>query len=519
MYNILLVDDEPMIKLGIRKLLTDTKYTIVGTANNGMEALTLLKITPVDIILTDLKMPVMDGIELIRQLKSENFQGVILVLSNYSDFDLVRNALTEGASDYLLKNNIIREHLLEHLDKIFEELNSRLKNVKRENELLKSKRQFLLSEWQSYLNDNTELSEDALRLLQTKSLKNMEYNLFLISIEDSNLTSQRKKHLITQIKELLPDIFGISEHTLILQTGSFELFCLIPVAACALSTTSLNLTIQRRIHMYFNIVPLISHVESVKGPEKIQKKYQECSSALRYHFYYPDRFLFPVSEYGSFQKGNITLESDFRNKISDSCKQNNKTLMIEASQNFINVCCHNHIDPDWVLETFYTFAKQTLFMPNSNNVTPEKLTLIKTLKESRTHLSLLEASVPLFVPESENTAPDNTMNASKKEIQNVISFIISHYAESITLEEIAEHVNLNRNYLCRLFKQQTGNSIWEYLNQFRMEKGAQYIRENKEGYTIKDIASRVGIDDPFYFTRKFKSYFGKSPTEYGKTAE
>ena len=69
MYHILLIDDEPMIKLGIRKLLEDSEYHISATAGNGMEALSLLGVVSVDIVITDLKMPVMDGIELIRQLK------------------------------------------------------------------------------------------------------------------------------------------------------------------------------------------------------------------------------------------------------------------------------------------------------------------------------------------------------------------------------------------------------------------------------------------------------------------
>ena len=102
MYHILLIDDEPMIKLGIRKLLEDSEYHISATAGNGMEALSLLGVVSVDIVITDLKMPVMDGIELIRQLKASDFPGMILVLSNYSDFDLVRDALREGAFDYLL---------------------------------------------------------------------------------------------------------------------------------------------------------------------------------------------------------------------------------------------------------------------------------------------------------------------------------------------------------------------------------------------------------------------------------
>ena len=108
--QILLVDDEPAIKIGFRQLTdwSKTPYTLCGTAGNGKEALAYLEKNPVDIIITDLKMSVMDGIGLIHALKQNNSEIPIIVLSNYSDFELVREALTAGAADYILKANISR---------------------------------------------------------------------------------------------------------------------------------------------------------------------------------------------------------------------------------------------------------------------------------------------------------------------------------------------------------------------------------------------------------------------------
>ena len=118
--NILLVDDEPSIKIGFRQLTdwSKTPYTICGTSGNGKEALEYLQTHSVDIIITDLKMSVMDGISLIHALKQNNSEIPILVLSNYSDFELVREALTAGASDYILKANMTAESILEQLDKV-----------------------------------------------------------------------------------------------------------------------------------------------------------------------------------------------------------------------------------------------------------------------------------------------------------------------------------------------------------------------------------------------------------------
>ena len=119
MYSILIVDDEPIVKIALRSILPweEHGFSICGTASNGLEALPLIEQHHPDVIITDLKMPGMDGLELIRTLKEKNCPGEILVLSNYEDFDSVRSALLLGAADYLLKIKIQPDTLLACLNK------------------------------------------------------------------------------------------------------------------------------------------------------------------------------------------------------------------------------------------------------------------------------------------------------------------------------------------------------------------------------------------------------------------
>ena len=124
MYSILIVDDEPIVKIALRSILPweEHGFFICGTASNGLEALSLIEKHRPDVIITDLKMPGMDGLELIRTLKEGNYPGEILVLSNYEDFDSVRSALLLGAADYLLKIKIQADTLLACLNKTTEKL-------------------------------------------------------------------------------------------------------------------------------------------------------------------------------------------------------------------------------------------------------------------------------------------------------------------------------------------------------------------------------------------------------------
>ena len=98
----------------------------------------------------------------------------------------------------------------------------------------------------------------------------------------------------------------------------------------------------------------------------------------------------------------------------------------------------------------------------------------------------------------------------------MLRYLHTHYTESITLEALAETTCLNRSYLCRVFKREMGTSIFGYLNAFRMKHAAELLLKNGDMY-IKEVAVQVGIEDPFYFTRRFKEYYGVSPREYVDT--
>lgn len=522
MYHILLIDDEPMIKLGIRKLLEDSEYHISATAGNGMEALSLMGVVSVDIVITDLKMPVMDGIELIRELKASGFQGMILVLSNYSEFDLVRNALTQGAHDYLLKTEITKPYLLEHLGKLSHNLSSLKYEAQKREKLLASEKWLLCSKWQDYLKGISGLQEDARRLLFPDMVERHEYCLVLVSIEHTRLTDERKKRLLPQMKEVLLDIFEISEYILCIQTDSYEICCIVPVMPVISDTSAQIRKIQRHFDAYFNVTPIISFAGHASDPGMIQKSYKLCHSALGYHFYYPETLLFPVPEYGEFEEGTLSMGQNFWKEVSAICQETGagegqKILIAQILQNFIQECRKRRINPEWVIELLCHYGEYQLFISDLNPVDTDRTEILEKLRKSEDASSLIEAALPLLSRSAvRDTATEITVSA-KKEVQDVIFYLLEHYTEAVTLEDLSQHVSLNRSYLCRLFKQETGKSVFAYLNQIRMEKGAQYLRHGK-GTSIKEIASLLGMEDPLYFTRRFKAYFGKSPSEYASEA-
>jgi two-component system response regulator YesN len=118
----------------------------------------------------------------------------------------------------------------------------------------------------------------------------------------------------------------------------------------------------------------------------------------------------------------------------------------------------------------------------------------------------------ILLPELVKQVLPPSFEKCRKPVRDAIMYIRFHYSEKLTLDDIAEKVNLNQSYLCRIFKKETGENIFHYINKLRMERAAELILGGNR--YISEIASMVGIDDQFYFTRLFKKHFGTAPTEY-----
>ena len=134
MYQVLIVDDEPIVKIALRSMIDweSLGFHICATASNGEEALEMAERFHPDLVICDLKMPVMDGIDLIKAAKDKKMDREFLVISNYQDFNYVRTALVLGASDYILKVSISPEELTSQLQKVKTKLED--KQAKKEPE-------------------------------------------------------------------------------------------------------------------------------------------------------------------------------------------------------------------------------------------------------------------------------------------------------------------------------------------------------------------------------------------------
>jgi len=526
MFNILLVDDEPIVKIALRTMIDwdNLGFPICGTASDGIEALALVKELKPDIIITDLKMPNMDGLQLIRELNKIGYKGKIIVASNFGEYELVREALLLGAVDYMLKISIKTEALIEQLQKtgkLLQEQQLTLQEQVTREQVLRSN---LKSVKNAVLKDYfTNSYYDVEHLLHNKEiqlhLSNEACYEFYIDIDvDSSKEHEKSNISISFIENMILDIIESEQDIEVFQVDVNAIIVMITkerLHNCLFEPLTFAQRIQKLIQMYMTMEPIIVYSEEVTGYMEARQTYQACKDAIHINFYEEQAVIFN-NDIELKHEIDFVNYVDFSNSLLPYVYKNDNASILSLLKTFTQQCKQNSIHP-FALKTFMNkcldyipLCDNQIMMTNAEQY-EKNINNIWDCKTSKALLSIaMDALEGLRLGTDVSSSSD--IHIIKKEIAEVIRYIELHYQDKITLEIIADHVNFSENYLCRVFREQVGTSLIHYINNVRLNKAADLIMKGHS--YIKEVSSLVGISDQFYFSRMFKKHFGVSPTDY-----
>ncbi|MHA0855782.1 response regulator [Paenibacillus sp. CMAA1364] len=524
MFNVLLVDDEPIVKVALRTMINwdDLGFPICGTASDGVEALAMVEKLQPDIIITDLKMPNMDGLQFIKELNNRNYSGKIIVASNFGDYELVREALLLGAVDYMLKISITTGDLISQLQKTAGLLQEQ------EHTLLaqEAKDQFMQTNLKSVKNSLlkeffTDSSYDLNHYLQNKTISlymmDTPSYLFYITFDLDHSVDHAEKAGISVafIENMILDLIKTADDIEVFQVETNGILALISTQKLnnhQISPVDFINKIRKLISMYISIEPTIVYSEELTGYQAARDTFWACKEALNINFY---KYLPMIYVRDIMLKEDLihTNYVDFSISIIKNWKDTNQDSIENMLKAFFQECQQRHIHPHVVKDFMMKCLDYIPLYENKihidNPVEYEKIQkdLIHSKDISSFTVDCIQAFHLLRFDNDKASTPK-----FKKEVVDVIDYIEHHYHEKITLEMISNYTNFSENYLCRMFKEQVGTSLVSYINNVRMNKAAEIIT-NGSNY-IKEVSSLVGINDQFYFNRLFKRHFGMSPTEY-----
>jgi len=510
--KVLIVDDELIMRQGISHMI-DWKqegFELIGQASNGEEALEIIKQNPPNIVLTDVVMPKIDGIELIKSLENSYPDIKIIVLSSYSDFNYVKSSFKYGAIDYILKPTLNIDELL----KTLKNASAKISGINLNSNTSNSKCS-INSSFYNLINgtcSNNELSD--LR----KIFKFDSFCLFGTSIKVLNLNYESKNKLKNYI---LHHFENYNNDTIIFNEINLKdnlLLYLINIDAkkALYFKKELNELCLNLKNKYNDISFILSKsFISLKNLKDIY--YNNFTKLSDISFYYKD-VCFIDDSYFTEQKNNILFNfKEFYALTSQSKFDSSLLMLTECVNNAVNNKSVNKFELKSLIQNCIYNIVSTLESKKIKNIDELKKLKYKSfsLIEDSIYAQDLLANYKYICTEFENILKENFISFNSQMTDKIISYVYKNYSKPLTLAEVSTMFNFNYSYLSSYFGSHNNEGFNEFLNKIRIEKACEFL---KQDIPISKICGMVGYSDHSYFTKVFKKFTGMTPSLYKKNS-
>jgi len=527
-WKVLIVEDEFRIGLMIKELIKwdEIGLEYVGLADNGETALNIIEKENPDIVITDIRMPKIDGLELISLAKQKNAHIRFVILTGYKEFEYAHKALQYGVNDYLLKP-INEEELNKVLRKIHAELSQKHKDEENLIKTVSASKHIIKSNILSNIiknNDTDLLNEikDDYNLMLSGAI----YRSLVIKLDYWDYEKHEKKQDRLTVEKIISiverNLKSCVREQLTCEKDNLYIYCLINYdLSKSRETKNIINNILSEIQAYLMNFELYEATIGI-GPEV--KEFAEISSSIQDAFRAVQNRI-KVGTGRLIYSRSIHLENQI--EVEEYLKQyKEKYLMsIEVySKESFEQCVSSIFHGLQAMENIdfsccYDIAKALIdmFFDNIGLRSNEGVALKQFLLNAYQHCYTIGRLKDLLIKYLGGYI-DLCLKQLKTETQRPIriakQYINAHYNEKIVLEDIANMVGLNPVYFSVLFKKETGLNFSDYLVNYRMDIAKNLLRSTNE--TIAAIADSVGYKDARYFSQLFTKIVGIKPALYRK---
>ena len=546
MLKIFLAEDEVVVRETIKRMIPweELGFELVGEAADGEMALPLLIRQQPDLLITDIKMPFMDGLTLARLAKKEIPGLKVVILSGYDDFNYAKQAIGIGVEDYLLKP-ITKNALIERLS----EIRSRYEHEKTQKEYYEK----FQREMQAYEKNS---SRDFFEALVGGSMDMMEvykraeklgldivaeaYNVLIFTMNcDEDFSGQRDEYSSWEAEslELLENFFAGHSSAMLFRSNIFSYGVLLKgqretieenTRACVDEIRKI-LSRQDGRREWFLAVG-----QSVERLSQIQKSYHTASRAFSQRYLYDENILY-YDEMETMEHPGGQAETEDNAYLQ---KVDVNALNPAILQKFLSNGLQEETE-NFVKDYFYAIGQEpmeSLVFRNYVilNVRFSVISFIKglgcdtnemesadteeVLAESGKNMESAITYAKKMISQAIEIRDQNSGNKNRSILKTAVDFIDSHYMEEdISLNTVANVANVSANHFSALFSQNMGQTFIEYLTTLRMNKAKELLRCT--GMRSSEIAGEIGYKDAHYFSYLFKKTQGMTPSDYRKARE
>ncbi len=537
MFKVVIIDDEPIIRKGLKNVINWKQFdcTVCGEANDGLSAFELIKSVLPDIIFTDIKMPGMDGLSVIRSIRDIVPDSKVIILTGYRDFEYARDAVKYGIFDFILKPTKVKE-INAVVSKAVEELKSgrekaeeldKLKVLFKQN--IPILREKLLYDIIYGINTNEKEISSKMDLF---GLKIERFILMVVESEikesEEDKLDQYDKHLyqlgiINSFEEVFSDYYDVISISLDIRWSAFVIqlkrkedeFEEIIEGKCA--------DLQEIVQNCFDFTVTVAVSTEGNNALQLPLKFKECQEALRYKLYIGNNSVIFYKDLNSFFKYEDYPELEqYKKNFLEGIESGDVKAVQDSMQNIYDYTMTLDLNNSkWeYLKNFYCSTISSInnirtlvsAADEDKNITAGRnisslYNLVEQCGSVKELNSLLE-EVAVKVTAKINNYNNKSMRLT---LQKAVDYLNTHYNEQITLNRVSENIFVSTYYLSRMFKKELGKNFVDYLNELRIEKAKELLKDAR--YKTYEIAEMVGIPDAQYFSKLFKKYTGLTPKE------
>ncbi len=528
MYRVMLVDDEPLILAGITSMLDweSLDYKIVGKAANGADALAQMEQLQPDIVITDIKMPAMDGITLMKQAKDAGYPSAFILLTNLEEFALAKEALQLGAVDYLVKLELSAEALEEALLRACRKFDRRTERGENaawggvsapEEEIRDYFRHILVYDTKAEISPQTQ--ELILRRFRRPVLFLINFN-YVYTGFSGTFTREDHEKTMGFAENIIGDmVHGFFRENCLVRRGQNCFAAVVSSAgieAYEREIVTMGKKLQSVMRDYFEVSVTIAASRRGESPEDMQELLYEAMSAMNASFYEKSGaivFYSEKCETSGRRSDNFDIrfmKKDIMQRISQNDGAGFAALMNEVIALFeenrpskIQVvnACHNlyYFITSQLEERGISEFPYAVDIAGQLNRMDDLGTVLKWLSDFRDAVErVLEAY---------------KAHRTDRNVESARKYVEEHYSEKISLNQVASLLGVSVGHLSSSFKRQTGKNFMDYVTEYKVER-AKELMDSGNGYMVYEIADMLGFDTPFYFSRVFKKVTGLSPRDY-----
>jgi len=523
MIKILIVDDDFLVRMYLKQLIDwdHDGFSLLGDAKDGKSAFKMAcaEESP-DIIITDICMPVMNGLELIRELKQQGHKARFIVLSCHDDFIYVKEAMQLGADEYLLKNDLDRQNLLTTLRKVSTQLTTvsdtievdqRIRNLARIGEE-KLRQDFLFSVIEK------DISEEELKVLAKKAGITTPFNKHVSLLIRIN-ACQEGTDALTEAKQvpfqetflqmcqsaLTPDRY-VGKQTAYCFSKAEDEYCILLDFSEEVSVSRAQQTLRLAVdniskfsRLYFNVTITIGVGTMQNGIGSLKIAYLKAKYALECSFYQKEMVIF--ADYGIMVTHQMPEEASYFIENLGMWITEGESAKIEMQ--FSKVLAQiraTQVDPGAVRQWLESVDQKV------------GIERVDGFYQGIKKFEDIEQTKAGYLQKSEESLSKQSIEIDHPAIRQAIRYIQQNYTQPLSLADVAEVVHLNPTYFSSLFKKNMGSNFSEYLLDCRINRIKKIILLTNE--RLKDIAFQAGFQDYRHFCKLFKSMTGKSPSSY-----